>query len=119
MIILELIDKHGKSFVSVVEDELRRLAAEKPDFIYKDKGGQGICRYNGPASRGGVVFGNPCTGCIFGQALQNLGWDDSSEMNYVGPIYGLIKDTPIPSTWSDVQRSQDRGDTWSKAVTYL
>ena len=118
----EVVAKHGDQFVPVVEAELKSLASEKPDFVYKDKGVAGSCRYNSPAMDGDKVVGNECTGCIFGQALQNLGWSDQTELGYICPIQSLLRDTAgilTPSRWREVQAEQDSGSTWSHAVSYL
>lgn len=118
----DLANQHGDQFIPVVEAELRRLATERPDFVYKNENVSGTCRYNGPAVDGDKVVGNECTGCIFGQALQNLGWDDPTELSRIIGIIQLIGDkTGIssPDRWQRVQASQDCGATWSNAVSHL
>ncbi|RAV17550.1 hypothetical protein DQP57_00565 [Mycobacterium colombiense] len=91
-------------------EETRKVAAEYPDFIFKD-----ICRY--------VNDGKP--GCIVGHALWNLGMvDETTEgkgFNDDG-IWGLDKYLnlnldPYEYTWlRAAQDEQDTGAPWGKAV---
>lgn len=120
----ELVTKHGENFKSVVETELRRLATELPDFIYCTDG-LGECLYNGPpAEIAGEVRSNPPSkGCIFGQALQALGWDDVVEMAYGGSVSELFMNYASnfipPFDWRRVQTAQDNGNSWSYAIQKL
>jgi hypothetical protein len=94
--------------------EVRRLAAERPDYVYEKPEFSAYCLYmhgDGP-------------GCIFGHALHNLGWDFSEEQK--GTITSiLLGDGPDPlvETTSQqrlwmraVQSKQDNAFTWGKAV---
>lgn len=132
----EIAEKHGDKFFEVVEVELRKLAAEQPDFRYKTVNGSGSCRYNGPCraskrdSAGkwadAELLGSDCSGCIFGQALQRLGWDDERELKVVAGIIdvltGFVGIEAIENRtlkWSTVQLLQDTGSTWAEAVAAL
>ena len=123
MRIKDLRDKYKDQFFSVVEDELRRLAKENPDFVYNPTRVSCGCHYNGPATitndngKTFVQVGPDCKGCIFGQALQNLGWDDKEELEFGESIYDLIPD--CSTYWDLIQYYQDTGKTWAEAVSFL
>jgi hypothetical protein len=96
--------------------EVRRLASEQPDFIYQNpawEGGiRGFCRY---------MHGENEPGCIMGHALYNLGLTPPAEGGVADVVqYDLgIGLTPSQAKWlSDVQRHQDRGETWATAVAW-
>lgn len=117
MNIKELRTKYGESFFSVVEDELRRLAKANPNFRYSTQCGV-YCKYNGPAMKINKQQAGPdCKGCVFGQALQNLGWDDEDELDLSVPIHVLIEG--CPRSWADIQKYQDIGHTWKEAVSWI
>lgn len=128
MKLYEIAMKHGDRFFEVVEIELRKLAAEQPEFRYKTEDyTSGTCHYNGPCRSHNQLLGPDCRGCIFGQAFQRLGWDNATERSTIGPIADLFSDyMPIgsnfrdcPDSWPRVQSMQDKGFTWSKAISAL
>lgn len=108
-----------------VIEEVRRLAAEQPDFVYSKQEGAGDnCSYFGCAL--GDTSGQAC---IVGQALANLNVDmmglKGKEAKDVGMAIGVALEhgvVTIPYTerearWlDDVQYHQDRGETWAQAV---
>ena len=115
----ELITTLGDKFDTAVEEQLLLLAREKPDFVYKEQGVCGTCQYDGPACYGDKIVGPECSGCIFGQAFQRLGWEPS---DYIG---GIIRDVieaygqRCPTGWVEIQKAQDKGSTWKEAVSFL
>ena len=108
-----------------VIEEVRRLAAEQPDFVYgTQEGAGGTCSYFGCAI--GDTSGQAC---IVGQALANLNVDMSGlkrkEESDLGLAIGealLLGKVDIPYTeedarWLDnVQYNQDEDETWAQAV---
>lgn len=134
----DLVVKHGDKLFEAVEIELRKLAAELPDFVYKSNTNKsGACRYNGPSraqymengklvDSDGELLGPDCAGCIFGQALQRLGWSEHSELNLVADISDLFimlvnhpKLSFVPRGWLHTQKIQDTGGTWAEAIETL
>lgn len=103
-------------FVKAVEQELLKLMEEKGDFVYGD--GKSICSYNkGPANDP-----DKCSGCIFGQALQNLGWDDKEELDmdgYIDEVCDNLLDYDVPEYWVEIQKEQDTGSSWGELKHYL
>lgn len=90
--------------------EVRRLAAEQPDFIYEKPAGSTFCLYkhgDGP-------------GCIMGQALNNLGVEvDEFTTGTIGSVLieKGIKTTRGQGDWlRDVQAQQDTRHTWAQSV---
>jgi hypothetical protein len=113
----ELYNIHSDSFLSVVLNEVKKLAEEKPDFLYAPPNIGVKCFYNK-----GSVLGPECDGCIIGQALQRLGWDDKKEMGFFGSVDNLLL-TYIDSITEDlcyelkcIQIKQDNGVVWGKCV---
>lgn len=93
--------------------EVRRLAEEFPDNVYVSDNGP-YCYYDDGRCTNGSI------GCIFGQAIRNLGldWDLSDN---VGILKVFIRNG-IPMyrghLWCRVlQVCQDNGSTWKQAVT--
>lgn len=90
--------------------EVRRLAAEKPDYVYEKPEFSAFCLY---------MHGDE-PGCIFGHALHNLGWDvtahDAGAINTVLDDNGVLTTTKQREWMREVQFSQDHGSTWEKAV---
>jgi hypothetical protein len=103
--------------------EVRRLAAEKPDYVYPindadfQESGAGIaCWYQAPGK----------TRCIFGQALANLGVTlpynaEGQRIRLVIAGSDLVTYNPRSDTekihWcTGVQNAQDRGKTWGQAI---
>ena len=120
----EIVKKYPTpdDFTKAVEEQLLLLAKEHPDFKYNTSGYTVTCRYDGPATIGGEIVGPECKGCIFGQALQNLGWDDKAEMRSGATIDGLVywlDNQQQLMKWRSIQNEQDTGKTWSEAVSLL
>lgn len=106
-------------FISAVNEQLKKIMKENPKFIYNEEIGSCNCFYNrGPTN-------NPykCKGCIFGQALQNLGWSDSEELDCIGNINILFINYCylgcIPNYWEKIQSMQDIGSNWGSLLEYL
>lgn len=109
----------NESFVEAVDKEITNLIESKPDFKYNTIDRHVGCAYNGPATIGVLrePAGPLCKGCIFGQALQNLGWSDEVELFSGSPISQLFSDNDVrdfepPDYWQSIQNRQDAGDTW-------
>lgn len=110
---LDIAAKLGLT-VEKIESEVRRLATVYPDTRYENVPGS-KCSYTTGHTPSG-------SGCIFGQALQNLGvplnvlkeWDDDgdSAIQQMLPRLGLT----APVTWAIIQEHQDNGEEWSTAV---
>lgn len=110
-----------------VIEEVRRLAAEQPDFVY---GAQEGADANEVCSYFGCTLGNTAgQACIVGQALANLNVDMSGlkrkEDYGVGMAIGEALEwgtVAIPYTeeevrWlGNVQYHQDRKEPWGRAV---
>lgn len=117
MKLLEIREKFNsdKELINAVDEQLKKLMTNNPGFIYSEGGED--CKYNsGPAS-------NPdlCSGCIFGQALQALGWDDIKEMDFDLNISCLLetyleRKVSVPMYWYKIQESQDSGIAWGKLL---
>jgi hypothetical protein len=108
--VADQIKEKGITF-SQIETEIRRLAAEKPDFIYKVPEGRGSCVY---------LPDDKQAGCIFGQAFIALGIVVPTHENSVG-IGTLFAEsglfTPDQILWlSRVQGAQDVTIPWGQAV---
>jgi len=131
MKINEIVNKYTTpdDFIKAVEEQLLLLAKEQPDFRYSTSDEPATCRYNGPATITDLLgnkslAGLDCKGCIFGQALQKLGWDDTRELSCASAIDHLIRLEDNESSkrllmWRSIQSEQDRGKTWSEAVSLL
>ena len=108
-----------------VIEEVRRLAAEQPGFIYGlQAGAGGTCSYFGCAI--GDTSGQAC---IVGQALANLNVDMSGLKSREDGDLGMaiaealafgkvdISYTAEDARWLDnVQYQQDRDEPWAQAV---
>jgi hypothetical protein len=130
----EIIAKFNSEleFVKQVAVEVVKLGTENPDFQYNTSERLASCHYNGPAtlktslSVTPIQAGPDCKGCIFGQALQNMGWDDENEMNCGHNISEILCTeyadilTPRTHKWivsfRDTQVDQDNGASWGKAI---
>ena len=117
------LDEYMKTIdVPKFEAVLRQLAAEKPDFRYIEPGTiYAYCRYDGPARKKGTgkIAGNPCSGCIFGQAFQREGVTHGLD---IGRSIDRIAKDQTESTklrWGRLQANQDSGDTWGEAIKHL
>jgi hypothetical protein len=84
----EVFDKFEttQDFFDAVDSELKKLSEANKDFKYIQNTDDGDCKYNSGPSK--VL--DRCSGCIFGQALFALGWDDSDERNVICDIKELF-----------------------------
>ena len=120
MNIAQIREKYGDKFEEEVERHFRELAAENPDFVYNTSGKCVLCRYNGGALDSNRNPAGPeCSGCIFGQAFQRMGWDDQNEMQSTKRASVLFLNIPYWHRWEDVQTAQDSGSSWGEAVKLL
>ena len=125
----EIVAKYPteQDFIKAVEEQLLLLAKEQPSFRYNTSGELASCRYNGPATKRNdyteiVQVGPDCKGCLFGQALQNLGWDDATELRSGSTIdrqLEFVSDKSRLNLWRQIQGKQDTGCSWSEAVSVL
>ncbi len=126
MLISEVINRFGtqEKFIDEVETRLAKLIAENSDFVYNASGKIGSCSYNGPckifdtATLQHISYGPECDGCIFGQILKSMGWDDQSELMTRLSINHLLKDIRDKNTlnrWKRIQSKQDLGASWGEA----
>lgn len=98
-----------------LEAEVRRLAAENPDHVYVRPEPGSRCYYRSP---------DDTPGCIFGQAMEALGFAiPPGDGKFAGSIDGVmcnilgIAPTFDQEGWARaVQGVQDIGDTWASAV---
>lgn len=98
-----------------VVSEIRKVAAEQPDFIYND-GSLTECLYTQNAD------GSP-GGCIVGRALMRLDVEEEDLVKNDGrfasrvlPELGISGDYYVMNWIDKVQKVQDVGDTWAEAV---
>lgn len=114
-------NKYNHITKELLDEELKRIISNNMDFVYErpDHGGQ--CKY---------TDGGNCTGCIFGQALTNLGvlredlefWDNISFMSFTSGItYVLGQLTEINSLepYAEIQSKQDGGRKWGDLLNHL
>ena len=108
-----------------LKEEVLKLAAEKPDFIYESDP-------NAVEAFAYLVWDkDEATGsCIMGQALMNLGVNPLELSKYEGAdisaVVGILNGGEEPQYHRDgldywlsyVQGRQDNGDTWSTAVEF-
>lgn len=102
-----------------LKEEVIRLGSEYPNAVYGT--GTGLCFYN----QGKASDGPEAEGCIFGQAIRNLG----SEFNEDGTISRCSTKFDFPKLdrsnhklfdlFQEVQKLQDYGATWGKAIKVL
>ena len=132
----EVIAKYSSEdeFLDALKTEVIKLGTENPDFVY-NPGNLGLCSYNGPAYRIEDAWSNnpikktvgpECKGCLFGQALQNMGWDVEHELNYGGEIHSLLEsispefaDSISINSLQHVQTRQDNGTAWKEATRFI
>jgi hypothetical protein len=99
-------------------DEVKRLAANSPDNRYYRSPGSKNCEYDAGECADGSV------GCIFGQALENLGhpphgYGGEGIPQVLGFDYGALKANCRALVWCQtVQRLQDSGYAWYEAVSH-
>lgn len=97
--------------------EIRRLAAEKPDYVYKKPPGSALCAnwyWDGDRRVGS---------CIVGQALGNLVGLDAVPIGNGSSISMLNAGIPVgprgKTQWvAMVQCEQDQGLPWGEAVAF-
>lgn len=107
-----------------VINEVRKLAAERPDFIYTQQGqvwdNYSTCSY--VSAKLGETYGE---GCIVGQALQRLGVSkdrlDNLEGNGASSVLADLEILPVGDkgtlSWLDrVQLKQDLGLSWGESI---
>jgi len=123
-----IVDKFPSKldFLEKLRQEVVRLADENPDFRYNTSGKKAGCKYNGPARSSDELAGPDCKGCLFGQALQNMGWDVEHELNYGGEIHSLLEsispefaDSISINSLQHVQTRQDNGTAWKEATRFI
>ncbi|QFG25421.1 hypothetical protein [Actinomadura sp. WMMB 499] len=96
-----------------VEQKVRELAAENPEFVY-ETGGHTVCQYNPDEEQ---------PGCIFGQALIALERPVPGTLE-AEPIAKVLDELGVETTegqkcWvSAVQSRQDTFSPWGEAVNY-
>ena len=117
------LDEYMKTIdVPKFEAVLRQLAEENPDFRYVEPRMEDIsCKYNGPAiyDKTGKVAGNPCSGCIFGQAFQREGVTQGLQtLASISAIAENLDNSTIDK-WAGLQVDQDNGKTWGEAIKQL
>jgi hypothetical protein len=122
--------KDYQAFLEAVATKVLELADAQPTFQYSPERGY-RCRYNRRATRDiytdSTEYGPECKGCIIGQALQLLGWDNSYELNRIMSVTTLLNEhvNPIFSGLSLtlqlqlVQTNQDSSLTWGSSVIDL
>ena len=107
--------KEDKMFtLKQLEKEVRRLASENSDYIYRPV-------YKGYYS---YVYGQDSKGCIFGQAITNLfpdfdfSKDEGNTIRVLLYRIGIIDDVMRPEArwFSNVQFEQDGGLMWSECI---
>lgn len=110
--------KNESEFIDSFRYQLVKLGAENPDFVYNPN--QQMCHYNS-----GAENGPECKGCIIGQALQNMGWNDPDELANKSTVDDLFNSLirsdfmSEDSVFNAVQNYQDSGFTWGKAIQPL
>jgi hypothetical protein len=129
---MKLAELHQKydsttSFLLALKDEVVKLAKENPTFKYTTELYAG-CSYNKRATKKGNFVGPDCKGCIFGQALQNMGWTNDEEMNSSATINVLLpryikgvdfSKFDIILEFKEIQFQQDNTASWSEAIKYF
>lgn len=98
-----------------VVNEIRKVAAEQPDFIYND-GSADQCLYTQNAD------GSP-GGCIVGRALMRLDVEEEALVKNDGQLashvlseLGISGDSLVIHWIDEAQDAQDSGKTWAQAV---
>lgn len=120
----DLVKKHGgeKEFTAAVDEQLRHLMTENPDYVYPSNEG---CSYIDDGNEGRTC--PDCEGCIFGRAFQALGATeeglsdrDKTKFNKILFIEAAICDIiEAPNYWFQIQIDQDFGEPWGNLLKYL
>tara|TARA_B100001059_G_C17532313_1_gene426186 strand:- start:54 stop:452 length:399 start_codon:yes stop_codon:yes gene_type:complete len=105
--------------VEQIDNELRKLMDEQPNFRYNTSGTLDTCYYHqGPAHAP-----EKCNGCIFGQAFQRLGITKETLAILHDPIETMPNTRWMPHNrpyyWSKIQARQDKGNTWGSLKEHL
>ncbi len=105
--------------------EIQNLVEKNPEFVYTTIK-YGSCNYNGPANDGEIIVGPECSGCLIGQALQTMGWDDTDELEYFGNVIELLNEfggidgqlftNPLLNKIRMIQTKQDDGHSWKSCI---
>ena len=113
--------KNHKDFIQALKDKLIEIGTREPDFVYNPFRTKVGCCYNGPCKMNGR-FGPDCKGCIFGTALQEMGWDSEEEMRSGKWIVSLLyyyANISLPRDFGEAQDLQDIGKSWGEAIKVL
>lgn len=107
-----------KLTVEQIDNELRTLMTEQPNFQYTTEGA-GCFYYRGPTNKPEL-----CDGCIFGQAFQRLGITKETLKNDcsrdgIGDLNEPWLPDKKPDYWVCIQSAQDSGATWGSLVHLL
>ena len=127
----EIVNKFAsnRDFLLAVKAEVVKLGKERPDFQYNPFKMIVSCSYKGSCycvdeKLDEELKGPDCKGCIFGEALQNMGWSDPTEMSSVNQIQYLFEKTcgihpseTVAMDFDSVQSAQDNGKTWGEAIS--
>lgn len=142
--IVDKFESHQK-FLIELKKQVLKLANENPNFVYNPNYEQNKaskirtkCKYNGPVvsvnekNEIQEVVGPDCKGCIFGQALQNMGWTNEIQMNSVYNIRVILRNFAgvfqsefndqndiLLYSFRETQDLQDSGNSWSNCVENL
>lgn len=112
----QIVDMYGDNFEKVLNDKLKELVTQNPKFVYNPVGSGSKCYYDR-----GVPGGPECNGCIFGQALKELGWRDHTEMEtdeIIVALFAIYTNFKAPFYWNRIQNKQDWGSSWEEAIQY-
>ncbi len=109
--------------VPEVITEMRKIATERPDFVYVEQPmNEPERRTSGCSYVSASVGLSEGEGCIVGQALQRLGFDKAALQPFDGHVAsaaltGLGVTHGEGDYWIDkVQSKQDTGSSWGEAV---
>lgn len=121
MTLEELLSRLGDKFVEKVDEQLKDLITKNPEFTYNPGAKVGTCSYIGPhrsydhTKEDWVVDGPECSGCIFGQAFQQLGWTPEDIKKDIHTLC-IELDIKAPARWFNMQRLQDIGEKWGALI---
>ena len=115
---------------TMVAREVARLADKSPDHIYTKPPGTFTCRYTSGGARNhrGVTIVETSDGCIFGQALINLGVKrgdmamcEGNPVNAVLGTLGITDDAKgrLITPFRRTQEEQDAGAKWGWAARHV
>ena len=105
--------------IEQINNELRKLMDEQPDFRYNTSETLATCYYH----QGPEHAPEHCNGCIFGQVFQRLGISRDKLAYIDDRIDTIPKNGWLPNYrpyyWSRIQVRQDKGDTWGSLKQFL